>query len=368
MKRVAAIVIVLMLAATVSAHVFEQTEVEAIFDGTSYRVDLLVDVDALALGVSSSTDADEVVAALRSLSDEELAAAVERARGTLSRRVRLRFDDQKQRPTISFPGKEVQLIEADGLPTVLGLTARLEGAIPTGAANFQFGLSRAFGPSRLSVGVQGSQQRRVELLGTAEDSPLYDLTALLAAPPLLPTMLRYTKLGFIHILPAGLDHILFIVGLFLLGRRWRALVAQISLFTIAHTLTLGLAAASIIALPPRWVEPLIALSIAWIAIENIWVKRVTRWRLLIIFAFGLLHGLGFAGVLGELGLPPGRFVSTLASFNVGVELGQLAIVALCALLLWRWRNHKDYQRKVVVPISVLIAAVGLYWAVERVLT
>jgi hypothetical protein len=368
MKRAVAALIVMMLAAPISAHIFEQTEVEAIFDGKSYRIDLLVDVDALALGVSSSTDSEEVVAALRALSDGELAAAAERVRGTLSRRVRVRFDDQKQRPTISFPGEEVQLIEADGLPTVLGLTARLEGEIPTGAANFQFGLSRAFGPSRLSVGVQGSQQRRVELLGTAEDSPLFDLTALLAAPPLLPTMLRYTKLGFIHILPAGLDHILFIVGLFLLARRWQALVAQISLFTIAHTLTLGLAAASIVALPPRWVEPLIALSIAWVAIENIWAQRITRWRLLVVFAFGLLHGLGFAGALGELGLPPGRFVSTLASFNLGVELGQLAVIALSALLLWRWRNREDYQRRVVVPISVLIAAVGLYWAVERVLT
>lgn len=360
--------LLLLIATPLTAHVFEQTEVEALFDLNSYRIDLLVDVDALALGVSSTTDADEVVAALGALSDEQLAAAVERAKGTLSRRVRIRFDDDKQRPTITFPGREVSLIEADGLPTVLGLTARFEGDIPAGATHFKFGLSRAFGPSRLSVGLQGTESRRVEMLATAEDSPRYELATLLAPPPLLPTMWRYTKLGFVHILPAGLDHILFIVGLFLLCRRWQPLVAQISLFTVAHTLTLGLAAASIITLPPRWVEPLIALSIAWIAIENIWVQRVTRWRLAVVFGFGLLHGLGFAGVLGELGLPPGRFLSTLASFNIGVELGQLTIVAIGMLLLWRWRRHEKYQRRVVVPISLLIAAVGLYWAIERVLT
>ena len=128
--------------------------------------------------------------------------------------------------------------------------------------------------------------------------------------------------GFEHILPLGVDHILFVLGLFLLAAAWRPLLWQVSAFTLAHTMSLALSIAGVVSLPSRLVETLIAASIAYVAIENLATTKMQPWRPVLVFAFGLLHGLGFASVLRELGLPDGEWVSALVSFNVGVELGQ----------------------------------------------
>ena len=177
----------------------------------------------------------------------------------------------------------------------------------------------------------------------------------------------YARLGFIHIVPEGTDHILFVLGLFLLSARLRPLVWQVTAFTVAHAVTLTLAAFDVVTLPPRVVEPLIALSVAYVAIENMLVDRMTRWRPAVVFGFGLLHGLGFAGVLGELGLPEDERLLALLSFNAGIEVGQLAIIATAALALWWCRTKPWYRRRVTVPASLAIAATGLVWAVERAL-
>jgi len=176
----------------------------------------------------------------------------------------------------------------------------------------------------------------------------------------------YTWLGLIHIVPRGLDHILFVLSLFLLAPRWRSLLAQVSAFTVAHTVTLGATMMGWIDLPPLLVEPLIAVSIAWVALENIWRPELSRSRVAVVFLFGLLHGAGFAGVLGELGLPAGARILALLAFNIGVETGQalvlLAAFACTAVLL---RRPRTYRTWVVVPASLVIALVGLYWTVER---
>lgn len=182
----------------------------------------------------------------------------------------------------------------------------------------------------------------------------------------------YITIGIGHILPGGLDHILFVLALFLSSSRLRALVIQISTFTVAHTVTLGLAAVGILSPASGIVEPLIAATIAFVAIENLFLKDMPRWRPALVFLFGLLHGLGFAGFFGELGLPPGQFWSALIGFNVGVEIGQLSVVvsALLLALLVRRVLHKmerpaDYRRFVVLPASGLISIFGLWWTVER---
>ncbi len=180
-------------------------------------------------------------------------------------------------------------------------------------------------------------------------------------------VLRFVKLGFTHILPDGLDHILFVLGLFFFSTLLRPLLIQVTAFTIAHSLTLGLSLLGVISLPSRIVEPLIALSIAVVAIENIFFRKMRPSRFLVVFAFGLIHGLGFAGVLKGLGLPEGQFLKVLVSFNGGVELGQLAVIALAsALTVWMWKKPW-YHRRVVIPVSALIAAVGLFWFVQRLL-
>ena len=185
----------------------------------------------------------------------------------------------------------------------------------------------------------------------------------------------YVTIGVRHILPGGLDHILFVLALFLSSTRLRALIIQISTFTVAHTATLGLAAAGFISPSPSIVEPLIAATIAFVAIENLFMNDMPSWRPAVVFLFGLLHGLGFAGFFGELGLPPGQFWSALIGFNVGVEIGQLSVVIaaflialLVRVLLQRKERPTAYRHFVVLPASGLIGAFGLWWTVERLLS
>lgn len=178
-------------------------------------------------------------------------------------------------------------------------------------------------------------------------------------------VLRFIGLGYTHILPEGLDHILFVLGLFFFSTFMRPLLWQITAFTIAHSITLGLAMAGTFSLPSSIVEPLIALSIAVVGLENIFFRKVKASRWLIVFCFGLIHGMGFAAALRGLGLPAGKFWPVLASFNIGVELGQLTVVT-AAFLLTRWMWNKPwYFKRVVIPVSTLISLVALYWVVQR---
>lgn len=186
------------------------------------------------------------------------------------------------------------------------------------------------------------------------------------------TATLYVGIGIGHILPDGADHILFVLAIFLASTRLRALVIQISAFTVAHTATLALAASGVISPSSSIVEPLIALTIAFVAIENLIFKDMTRWRPVVVFGFGLIHGLGFAGFFGELGLPPGQFWSALIGFNIGVEIGQLSVIVLAValgLLLRRMLHDVTgaarYRQMVVRPGSFLIGIIGLWWFVAR---
>ena len=183
----------------------------------------------------------------------------------------------------------------------------------------------------------------------------------------------YVGAGVQHILPGGLDHILFVLALFLAARSLISLIWQVSAFTLAHTVTLGLATMGWIQVPAEIVEPLIAFSIAVMAIANLFPREnETRWRILLIFTFGLLHGLGFAGFLGSLGLPDGQVLQALIGFNIGVEIGQLSVIAVAAVLAFLLRKtllktETAYRRAVVFPASLAIAVIGLWWTIERVI-
>jgi len=166
--------------------------------------------------------------------------------------------------------------------------------------------------------------------------------------------------------PLGLDHMLFVLGLYLLNHRWRTVLLQVSAFTIAHSITLGLSMYGLVSVPSRIVEPMIALSIAYVAIENVFLNELKPWRVALVFAFGLLHGLGFAGVLSEVGLPRDEFVTALVMFNIGVEGGQLAVIGAAFLLFgWRYAERDWYRGRVAIPASLLIAAAAIYWTYER---
>jgi hydrogenase/urease accessory protein HupE len=172
--------------------------------------------------------------------------------------------------------------------------------------------------------------------------------------------------GFKHIIPLGLDHILFITCIFFLNNNLKTILQQSLLFTIAHSITLGLAANGMFIVTAAIVEPIIALSIAILALENVFANKVKPYRLLLIFVFGLVHGMGFASALSDLQLPSNDFTKALLSFNIGVEAGQLAVILLLYLTTHIYFINKVwYRSRILVPINVGICALALYWTFER---
>jgi hypothetical protein len=177
---------------------------------------------------------------------------------------------------------------------------------------------------------------------------------------------RYLMVGFHHIIPEGLDHILFVLGLFLFSARMKPLLLQVSAFTVAHSITLGLALYGVVRLPSAVTEPLIAASIVFVAVENLFVKEVKPWRYAVVFCFGLVHGLGFASAFASAGLQRQDFLIGLVGFNLGVECGQLAVIVGAFLLVGWFRHRSWYRRAIVIPASSLIALVALFWTFQRI--
>ena len=175
----------------------------------------------------------------------------------------------------------------------------------------------------------------------------------------------YLRAGFRHILPFGFDHILFVLSLFLLSPKLKSMLWQSTAFTAAHSVTLGLAIYGVITPSARMIEPLIALSILYVALENIISPRLKASRIGIVFFFGLVHGLGFAGSLGQLGLPPDNFALSLFMFNLGVELGQATVILLAFVCVKKWMMKNSYRKYFVIPGSLIIASIALILTIQR---
>ena len=243
------------------------------------------------------------------------------------------------------------------------VTIRLSGPVPATARQLTWKYGWTFASYAFRIESAGGSSTQW-LEGDQSSRPM----ALDQAPPgkgELETFWQYLRLGFTHIVPGGLDHILFVLGLFLLSTTWRSLLWQISAFTLAHSISLGLAMNGLIAARPSVVEPLIAVSICYVAVENVVLGELKPWRVVLVFAFGLLHGMGFAGVLTELGLPRGEFATALVAFNLGVESGQLFVIGAAIAAVGWWRATSFYRHRVVIPASLAIAIVAMYWTVQR---
>ncbi len=331
----------------------------------TFQVDLQYDLDALALGVSITTDDAVLVNTLEQLSTVEFNDAVERLKQLFERRVRVRFDGTPVPFSVDFPDHGTPLATSAVIPTVLGLTARLTGNIPDNAQNVEFFASRAFAEVHLTIidETRDIEQRMVLEQG-ARSTP-FQLVGQSAGSNNNSGAQQYFWLGLQHIVPDGLDHILFVLGLFLFSLKLRPLVIQVTAFTVAHALTLTVATLGTVNMSPGLVEPLIAISIAYVAIENILTDRLSVWRPTVVFTFGLLHGLGFAGSLTTLGLPNQEQLISLVMFNVGIEIGQLLVIAAATASLGWCRNKSWYRPWVVIPASAVIASVGIIWALER---
>jgi hypothetical protein len=248
---------------------------------------------------------------------------------------------------------------------------RLSGQLPAGAATLSWTTDLVSGSYPLAVRRQGAavptSDDAFEWLTGAESSREYDLASGTGSSQ-AHRFVRSILTGFEHIVPNGLDHILFVLGLFLLAARTSTVLMQITAFTVAHSITLALSLYGVVALPASVVEPLIALSIVYVAFENLFTSALTPWRLALVFAFGLLHGLGFAEALTALDLARAEFFSTLIAFNLGVEAGQLTVILAAALAILALRVPAvDYRRLIVQPASLAIALVGTFWTVERLL-
>jgi hypothetical protein len=278
----------------------------------------------------------------------------------MAQRITILSDGTTVTPTLT--ALEVEPIGNPEFPRTS--TLRFSATLPNGSQSVQIGWAREFGA--LVLRQQGVEK---PYDGFIEGGGLSDPIRLAGGDQAgqWQTFANYIPVGFDHIVPKGLDHILFVLGLFFLSLHLRPLLLQISAFTVAHTVTLAAGALGYITIPANIVEPVIAASITWVAVENILSKGISPWRPLVVFCFGLLHGLGFASVLGEFGLPQNAFVPALIGFNVGVELGQLAVIAVAFLLVgYAFGKKPWYRSRIAVPASAVIASIGAWWVVERV--
>ncbi len=252
---------------------------------------------------------------------------------------------------------DATLAEEDGLRLTLRATCRDAAGSTQVNATFFDALSHG--------------HRQIAKVGDREvvlfrDHTAFELAADDAARPATeaaPSFLAFVRMGVEHIL-TGYDHLLFLFALILVGGRFRSVALVITAFTVAHSVSLAAAALGLLAPSPRIVEPAIALSIAYVGVENfVVVDAKKRWRLTLLF--GLVHGFGFAGALQEISLPRAQVPAALLGFNLGVEAGQLAVLAVVLPAVLWLRKRRAFRVHGVRLASAAVVVMGVVWFVER---
>ncbi len=331
-------------------------------------IDALVNLESLIAGIEpehDNTDLSQnagVYKQLRSLDENRLRSEFELFRERFVSAIQI-TDSNGNNVELKFESIDIPSVGNTDVPRDSRIKLYAELKPGTSALRWQW--SDAFGEVIVRANNETGPLDFAILLSPGQQTDLIQFTK--------PTkqsrwhnLANYIVIGFEHILPKGLDHILFIVGLFLLTTKWQSLAVQATVFTLAHSITLALGATGVLRISPSVVEPLIALSIVVICIENLFFSRLGKWRIAIVFVFGLLHGLGFASVLDDVGHDSTNFLIALVGFNLGVELGQLTVVAICLFTVGFWFSKKSYYKKLITrPASGLIGLVGLYWFVQR---
>jgi hypothetical protein len=360
LRTLLAAALLALTAAAASAHQLGKIQVYATFlkDGT-YQIDVPLDPSHMVAedlgGPAGETRYGAIVG---------LKPAEEQQFGRLMRAfvdgATLAFDGRAVEPEVS-----IAPLDPDGPPD--RVTLRLQGPIPGGARAFTWKNLVKVGSYPLVLKNEGDESSVWQWLDAGDASKPFPLAKAVIPPARWQVARRYLKLGFTRIVPRGTDAILFVLGILLFSRRSREIAGQVAAFTVAHTLTLALGAYGVIRLAPVVVAPLLALAIVAVAVANLATPKLRLSRLALVFGCGLLYGLAFAHALAETGLPRSGRLTALLSFNLGVEGGQLAVIAVALLLVGLpFRSEAWYRQRVVVPASCLIAAVGLYWSVERV--
>lgn len=311
-------------------------------------------------------------AAVMKSAPAELARIRKETEATLRKLIRLTFADQEVAWRVEFPDFKKQPFE---LPPEAGDIALITthiviDALP-GAGELRAHWSGEQETELIILTEEGEDANVVSTLPGGSLMLLKQTDSGKSAPVEQPVTGGWVQLGFRHVLPDGRDHILFILGLFLLVPKWKPLMGQSLLFTLAHSITLALAVFAVVHIPVKlWgitrpVEVLIAISIAWIGVENLLTRKLGKQRLILIFCFGLIHGLGFASSIGDKmnGVPRSQLTGPLLGFNVGVELAQLSVLAAAFMILWPLRK---WTLQLQTIGSAFVALAGLSWAIQRV--
>ncbi len=299
-------------------------------------------------------------------SPEEFARIRKETENTLRKLLRFSFAGKDVAWRVEFPDfekSELTLPEEAG--DIALLSTRLLIAPASGAGELRVHWSGEQETELIILVEEGDEPRVISTLPGGELGLLKQTDSGKFTPAPQPITGGWLQSGFSHVLPKGLDHLLFILGLFLLLPKWKPLLGQSLLFTLAHSITLSLSVFGIVNFPSKWVEILIAVSIAWIGIENLFVKKLGKQRLILVFGFGLLHGLGFASVLAEKldGIPRDQLLGPLLGFNVGVELAQITVLIGAFLVLW---PLKKWTRQVQIAGSAFVALAGVIWIFQRI--
>lgn len=356
-----------MLSAAAAAHEIRPAVVDVEASAERLTLTVRLSLEAMVAGIDldgleDTDDAPEAERydALRALEPEALAAAAQDAWPELARGFLLRAGDAALEPVLD----DVWVPETGDLDLPRDSLLRLTAALPADDSLVTVGWIASYGPLVVRQ-IDGSADAYAAYLFGGQTSDPLPRTGT-AAQGALQAFGQYLAIGFLHILPKGLDHMLFVLGLFFLSLRMRSLLLQVTAFTLAHTATLACSALGLAKADPNLVEPLIAASIVYVAAENVFLRTVTPWRAAVVFGFGLLHGLGFATALNETGLSPARFASGLIAFNLGVELGQIAVIACAYLSIGHWFGGQPwYRARIAIPASLAIGCAGAYWFVER---
>ncbi len=343
----------LLCVATLTAHDFTSSQAKLTIAGAEASFWLTCDIDAIALGTSPSADSRELAKQLAALSAQEQAQCWQQVEDYLERRIRLRFDGEPV-PLELLPNNH-----RANQDSFFGIRAEFRAVVPANWQAVTVFASRALPALDLQVICDGATLWG-GIVPKGIESP-----AVAPGGGVLHVIRNYVVLGFLHIIPRGLDHILFVLGLFLLTPHIRPLISQVTAFTLAHTFSLALAVFGVVRLSDRWVETLIAASLVYIGVENLRVNKVKRRRLAFVFAFGLLHGMGFAGIILHGWTPKSEQVSGLLAFNVGVELGQLAVLFVAYLLTRQLIKNPVHMQRLKWSGSWVIAMAGATMLVTR---
>ena len=374
LQKLSLFLTVISLYVPVYADVVKPALVEiSVFSDARVSVEIRTSIEALLTGINGryrntqdAPNSDEYDA-LRELEAEDLQKEFTAFHPVLLEGVNLRVDGV----VVPLEMGEIDIAPPGYTKVPRASVIRLVGTIPEGSMSLQWYYPLKFGDQAVRVRQVNEEAGEYHWSGhqwVKDDVPSepFSLTEVFTKPTFWSVAAMYIEAGFLHIIPKGLDHILFILGIFLISMRLKPLLLQATMFTIAHSLTLSLGVFGLVNLPPQVIEPLIALSIAYVAFENLASERLSRFRLPVVFAFGLLHGLGFASILTEFGLPEDLYVAALLWFNVGVEFGQIALLVFAYLAITTWfANPSVYRRFVVIPGSLAIGGLGTYWMVER---